>query len=149
MKRGVLDKPIGEFEKRLRLGSLGCRAMSVVAVLLNVLVVLLRNEGNHSALLILNIGIDILVFGFCYTYKILNIDTQKVLLRLYRKERSVISGEILEVSESTKTYMSIECREVNVDGKILFVPVNTIALTNGEKLRIFSASNVIVEVEDI
>lgn len=124
-----------------------CIAICAITIIANVLLTLFTVEATTKLFLIINILVDIVVGMYVYTYYLANISTQKKLIAISQKAREKVSGTVEKISDETITHLSIECVEVKVSERILFMPLNTIQLSCGENIVAYCNSNVIVEVE--
>ena len=124
-----------------------CTAICAIALITNVLLTMFTTETTIKLFLIINILLDIVVGMYVYTYYLANISTQKKLIAISQKAIEKVSGTVEKISDETITHLSIECVEVKVSERILFMPLNTIQLSCGENIVAYCNSNVIVEVE--
>ncbi len=147
MKYSVLNKPMLICEKELKYAKGICIAGIVVALILNLIFTLVSNDSNITLFLVLNILVDIVFGALIYSYYILNIENTKRLLNLYKKERDTLSGTVETVGLERRTHMSIDCVEVKINNRILFLPENTIDLAMGDNVTVYYTSGIIVEVE--
>ena len=147
MKYSVLNKPMLICEKELKYAKGICIAGIVVALILNLIFTLVSSDSNITLFLVLNILVDIVFGTLIYSYYILNIENTKRLLKLYKKERDTLSGTVETVCFERRTHMSIDCVEVKINNRILFLPENTIDLAVGDNVTVYYTSGIIVEVE--
>lgn len=147
MKYSVLKKSEDEARKELKKNELICGAVIAFALILNVVLTLITNDATMTIFLVINIVIDVIVGVFVYTYYLAKIRTQKKLIHLFDKKRETVSGSIENISNDICTHLSVECFEVTLDSRIVFLPIDSIELSCGESIVAHCSSNVIVEVE--
>lgn len=147
MKQSVLMPSSWQYREKLKGRKLLCLLTAVVMVGLNVLFTCLRTEKNHALMLIANILTDSL--GGCFLVYFIQerILSQEKLYRLTVKPKQTVSGTVSCVSGNTVRYMGMDCLEVTVDDRILFLPANTITLKTRDTGAFSVVSGVIVEVE--
>ena len=106
----------------------------------------LRTEENHNWLMLLNILIDICGGWFIIGYVSLCVLPQKKLLSCLAKGKYYIEGSVIEVSQQSVRYMGLDCCEVHLAERRLFLPEDTLSLDAGEKYRFLLCGDIIVEV---
>ena len=69
------------------------------------------------------------------------------LLRLTKHRFSTYYGTVQSVFVVSIRYMDLDCMEVQVDERRLYIPVGTILLTSGNTYRFHLVSHIITEAE--
>lgn len=147
MRYIILNKSEDVARLELKKHKTNCILLIALTLVVNLLLTIFTTDTTMTAFLVINILIDIASGIFVYTYYLANISTQKKLVTIFRKSRDEVKGTVENISEDICTHLAIECVEVRVSGRILFLPINTIELACGEEIIAYCASNVIVEVE--
>ena len=122
-----------------------CVAVAAGVLVLNILFAILRTDSNHNWMLVLNIATDILAGLFLLPFISLRISPQKRLLHLAQQSSERLQITITEISPLPQRYMDMDCYLVSGDGRTLFLPANTLALTEGNTYTLSLVSNIIVE----
>lgn len=124
-------------------------ALAVVTLVINVALCFLRNDANHKTLLFVNIALDVVVGWFEIAFLEGVLFPQKKLLGFYNKNRSLIKGEVCNVSSKSVRIQGVDCLEVTVgrtQTRKFFVPcLNAVDFTQGQTYQFAVVGNVIVE----
>ena len=147
MKYNVLKKSEDLARRELKWNERICGTTIAVAVILNVLFTLITNDSTMTFFLVVNIVIDVVVGVFSYTFYLAKIHTQKKLIALFDKRQETITGCVEKIGSDICTHLSVECFEVTLDSRIVFLPIESIELSCGESIVARCSSNVIIEVE--
>jgi len=145
MKQTILGMPPALYRQKLRQRSFLCIAVATGTLALNILFTALRTDSNHNLMLFLNIAADILAGLFLLPFISLRILPQKRLLRLTQQVSETLRITIAEISPLPQRYMDLDCYPVSGDGRTLFLPANTLELTEGSTYTLSLVSNIIVE----
>lgn len=146
MKQTVLGTDRADFQKRFRRSILLCILVFCAIVFIHVLCTALRTKQNHTAMLIANIGADIIGGSFLIAHLSMCVFPQKKLLHLYDRGNQEIAGQVLEIGESVIHYIGVDCYEIHLPNRRLFLPADTMVLTAHEHYRFRLKGNLIVEV---
>ena len=145
MKQTILGMSSALYRKKLRMRTFLCIAVVAGVLALNILFAALRTDSNHTWMLVLNIAADILAGLFLLPFISLRILPQKRLLQLTEQVPEKLLITISEISPLPQRYMDMDCYPVSGDGRTLFLPANTLALTEGCTYTLSLVSNIIVE----
>lgn len=145
MKQTILGMPPALYRQKLRMRTFLCFAVAVFVLALNILLAALRTDSNHTGMLVLNIAADILAGLFLLPFISLRILPQKRLLQLTEQVPEKLLITISEISPLPQRYMDMDCYPVSGDGRTLFLPANTLELTEGSTYTLSLVSNIIVE----
>ena len=69
-----------------------------------------------------------------------------VSLQLYDRATQEAAGQVLEIGNTVIHYIGLDCYEVSLSDRRLFLPADTMALTAGQNYRFRLKGNLIVEV---
>ncbi len=120
----------------------------VVAVMLNVLFTLLRNDNNHTLFLILNVSIDVLASWFVVGYVCLTVLPMKNLYQLTLRPTEQYEIEITEMGEMVERVEKFNCTRIIAGKRVFFLSESfDVALKVGDKVKLTVASNIVTEVE--
>lgn len=145
MKQTILGMPPALYRQKLRMRTFLCFAVAVFVPALNILLAALRTDSNHTGMLVLNIAADILAGLFLLPFISLRILPQKRLLQLTEQVPEKLLITISEISPLPQRYMDMDCYPVSGDGRTLFLPANTLVLTERNTYTLSLVSNIIVE----
>ena len=145
MKQTILGMPPALYRQKLRQRSFLCIAVATGTLALNILFIALRTDSNHNLMLFLNIAADISAGLFLLPFISLRILPQKRLLQLTQQVSETLRITIAEISPLPQRYMDMDCYPVSGDGRTLFLPANTLELTEGSTYTLSLVSNIIVE----
>lgn len=124
-----------------------CVCSILFTLCLNLFFLSFFDKWNRQLLFFLNVVTDVLCGCCLIAYVELRILPQKKLLRLTKHRFSIYYGTVQSVSGVSSRYMDLDCLEVQVDERRLYVPVGTILLTSGNTCRFHLVSHIITEVE--
>lgn len=126
-----------------------CRYIFLIlaALLCNVLFTAIRTDDNHWLMLVLNILTDAGTGCFLIYHVTDRFLPEKKRYDISVKPGEQIQGTVEAVSETVVRYLDMDCLEVTMNGRRMFLPVNTIRLPVGQKVRLRVVWNVIVEEE--
>ena len=149
MKQTILS-PLSpaRLHRKLLLRSSLCIALALLTAGLNVFLLLTYTEVSYSLHLWLNILSDIFCGIFIIVYSSFRIFPARQLLQLARRKTVPVSGTVQQISDTTTRYLNLDCWEITLDSRRLYLPVRTIQLKIGEFYRFRTASNIIVEAEE-
>lgn len=147
MKQNILGTSTTEYAKIIKKRTVFCVAVVMLAILLNVLFTCLRTDNNHTAMLLLNIFVDITCGAFAIYFVSFYILPQSKLLNLMKKQKEIVHGAVNNVDKQSTMYMGIACYQVMLGDRKLFVPLGTIEMYNKDTLTAQVVSNIVVEVE--
>lgn len=125
-----------------------CIVLALLTAGLNVFLLFTYTEASYSLHLLLNILSDIFCGIFIIAYFSLRIFPARQLLQLTRRKTVPVSGTVQQISDTTTRYLNLDCWEITLDSRRLYLPVRTIQLKTGEFYRFRTASNIIVEAEE-
>ena len=145
MKQTILGMPPALYRQKLRQRSFLCIAVATGTLALNILFTALRTDSNHNLMLFLNIAADISAGLFLLPFMSLRILPQKRLLQLTKQVPETLLITIAEISPLPQRYMDLDCYPVSGDGRTLFLPANTLVLTEQNTYTLSLVSNIIVE----
>ena len=145
MKQTILGMPPALYRQKLRQRSFLCIAVATGTLALNILFTALRTDSNHNLMLFLNIAADILAGLFLLPFISLRILPQKRLLQLTQQVSETLRITIAEISPLPQRYMDMDCYPVSGNGRTLFLPANTLVLTERNTYTLSLVSNIIVE----
>lgn len=146
MKQTVLGTDRAVFQKNLHSNTLLCIFVFCAIVLIHVVCTAGRTEHNHTYMLIANIAADIIGGSFLIARLSICIFPQKKLLQLYDQAAQETSGQVLEIGNSIIHYIGVNCYEVSLENRRLFLPADTMVLTAHMHYRFRLKGNLIVEV---
>jgi len=148
MKQTVFGTDRAAFQKTLRKNILLCAAIFCAVVCIHAVCTLGRTERNHTAMLIANIAADILGGSFLIARLTVCVFPGQKLLRLYDLATGQTAGQVVEIGSTVTHYIGVDCYEVSLEDRRLFLPADTMALTVGSRYRFRLKGNLIVEVCD-
>ncbi len=146
MKQTVFGTDRVIYQKNLRRNTLLCIFVFCAIVCIHVVCTVGRTEHNHTAMLLANIGADIIGGSFLIARLSICILPQKKLLRLYDQATQEATGQVLEIGNSVTNYIGVDCCEISLENRRLFLPAGTMVLTVGQLYRFRLKGNLIVEV---
>ena len=146
MKQTVFGTDRAACQKNLRSNILLCISVLCAIVIVHILCTYLRTEQNHRWMLIANIAADVIGGSFLIARISMCIVPQKKLLRLYGLANQEATGQVLEIGNDLIHYIGLDCYEVSLGNRRLFLPAGTMVLTVGEHYRFRVKGNLIVEV---
>lgn len=144
MNKSILGQPAPIYKKRLLGRIYFCIAAAVITLCLNILLIALRTDSNHTLMLILNIAADTLCGGFLLFEIDMHILPPLRLYRLMLRQKETLSGDLTDIGTKPRRYMDIDCYEVTVGDRKVFLPAGTIQLQEGP-CTLLLVSNIIVE----
>ena len=148
MKQTVFGTDRAVCQKHLRRNILLCAVVFFAVIVIHVVCTLGRTEQNHTLMLIANIAADIIGGSFLIARLSMCIFPQQKLLRLYDQAAQEAAGQVLEIGNTVTHYIGVDCYEVSLENRRLFLPADTMALTVGQFYRFRLKGNLIVEVDD-
>jgi len=148
MKQTIFGTDRAAFQKNLRKNTVYCVLVFCAVVFMHGLCTLGRTEDNHTFMLIANIAADIVGGSFILARLNLCVLPQQKLLRLYDQATQQTAGQVLEVGTSMIHYIGVDCYEVSLPDRHLFLPAGTIQLQKGDTYSFRLKGNLIVEVCD-
>lgn len=128
-----------------------CIAVAAVTVLLNLVLCLLRSDGNANLLKWINILLDVIVGWLLFGYASMEIlPAQKLYSLAMRAEKAGVrlQGTVSEVSEKTEHNNGLTCKAVKLAGETLrrvYLP-EMITLHVGDEVQLLICDNIVVEV---
>ena len=146
MKQTIFGASREEFQKRLRARIILCVCVFCAILMIHGVCTWLRTEQNHTAMLLLNIAADILGGSFLIAQLNIYVLPQLKSLKLYDLAAQETTGQVVEIGESAIHYIGVDCLEVHLPDRRLFLPVGTITLTVGAQYRFRLKGNLVVEV---
>lgn len=145
-KQTVYGTSAGEYQKALKKRLCFDCVLAGVTLVLNILLVILRNDDTHTWFLLANIATDIA----CGVYLIYDLSfrfaPQWRLLKLNDKMKETISGQITEIEPYTTRYANLDCYCVKLGKRRTFLPTDTLQLEVGTEVELTLSGNVILEV---
>ena len=148
MKQTILGADRTVFQKNIRKNILLSILVFCAVVFIHAACTLGRTEHNHTYMLLANILADILGGSFLIARLNLCILPQVKLLRLYDTAVQKTTGQVLEIGASIIHYIGVDCYEVSLPNRHLFLPVDTMTLQEGRSYGFRLKGNLIVEVCD-
>lgn len=147
MKQTVIGQDPLRYRRCLKRRICLCAALVLLTLAGNAAAAAARTEENHTLLLTLNILSDI-ACGFFLVYDIdIRILPGYRLAALMDREKAAVTGTVTHIAPDTVRYMDIDCRQVTVDGRRLFLPAGTLTLNEQEAYHFRVAANIILEAE--
>lgn len=147
MTQDLLGTSPTAYQQMLFRRVLMCVCSILFTLCLNLFLLSFFDKWNRQLLFFLNVITDILCGCALIAYVELRILPQQKLLRLAKHRSSTYYGTIQAVSDVPCRYMDLDCLEVQVDERRLYVPAGTILLTSGNAYRFHLVSHIITEVE--
>lgn len=147
MKQTVLKQPVKTVKRSLFVKTALCILAVVLTLACNLVLALTASDGTNALFCFLNIITDIVCGIFVIWFVSVKILPERVLCRFAEKPMTEYSGEVREQSEKTVRYMDMDCYELAVNDRKLFLPVSSARLQTGETYRFRLVSNVIMEAE--
>lgn len=145
MKQTILGMPPALYRQKLRQRSFLCIAVATGTLALNILFTALRTDSNHNLMLFLNIAADISAGLFLLPFISLRILPQKRLLQLTQQVSETLRITIAEISPLPQRYMDMDCYQISGGMRTLFLPADTLVLTERNTYTLSVVSNIIVE----
>ena len=145
MKQTILGMAPALYRQKLRQRSFLCIAVATGTLALNILFTALRTDSNHNLMLFLNIAADISAGLFLLPFISLRILPQRRLLQLTQQVSETLRITIAEISPLPQRYMDMDCYQISGDTRTLFLPADTLVLTEQNTYTLSLVSNIIVE----
>jgi hypothetical protein len=146
MKQTIFGTDRATCQRNLRVNILLCILVFCAIVVLHAVCTAIRTELNHTYMLIANIGTDVIGGSFLIARLSMCVFPQKKLLQLYDRANQDADGQVLGISDTVIHYIGVDCYEVLLSDRRLFLPADTMALTVGQHYRFRLKGNLIVEV---
>ncbi len=147
MKQTILAMPLPAFRAKLRRGRLLCLGVGLTALALNLAALLFLTRENRTFLWLTSSAVDFLCISFLIFYRDRYLSTPRKLLRLYTGKALDLTGPVSAVSGETLRHMDLDCLQVTVGSRQLFLPVDTIPLEVGKNYRFRIVAGIITEAE--
>lgn len=148
MRQTIFGTDWASCNKKLRANIFLCIAMFLGIAGIHVVCTLGRTEQNHTVMLICNIAADVLGGSLLIARLSLCVFPLKRMLRLYGQANQEAFGEVLALTDTPIHYAGMDCHEVTLSDRRLFLPADTMELTAGIYYRFRLKGNLIVEVCD-
>lgn len=133
-------------QRNVRKNILLCIFVFCAIIFIHVVCTYLRTEHTHTTMLIANIAVDIIGGSFLIARLNMCVLPQQKLLKLYDLATQETVGQVVEIGNSLIHYIGVNCCEVRLPDRRLFLPAGTMALTVGEHYHFRLKGNLIVEV---
>ena len=146
MKQTIFGTDRATCQKNLRVNILLCILVFCAIVVLHAVCTGIRTEHNHTYMLIANIGTDVIGGSFLIARLSMCVLPQKKLLQFYDRANQEADGQVLQIGDTVIHYIGVDCYEVSLSNRRLFLPANTMVLTVGQHYRFRLKGNLIVEV---
>lgn len=147
MKQNILGTSPTKYHRRLYRHIALCAVLAALTLLLNILLTLMLTPENRTLLLWLNVGSDALCGCFVVYRFTRHISRQQKLYRLSVGRGVPCLGTVTHISERTVRHMDLDCLDVTVGERRLFLPAQTISLEIGKPYHFLTTSGVITEAE--
>lgn len=145
-KRSIYGMPPEEYAGKLRKKLIFDLALAGGTLLLNILLVLFRNDQTHIWFMLINILTDI-ACGVYLVYDLsANYMPRRQLWELSGRPMETVSGQITQIEPFTTRYANLDCYCVRLGKRRTFLPVDTLELEVGSQVELALSGNVIVEV---
>lgn len=148
MKQTVLGTDRTVCQKNLRTNILLCIFVFCAVIFIHFVCTLSRTEHNHTYMLLANIAADIIGGSFLIARLSMCIFPQQKLLKLYDWANQEVTGQVLEIGSDLIRYIGVDCYEISLENRRLFLPADTMVLTAHTHYRFRLKGNLIVEVCD-
>lgn len=148
MRQTIFGTDWASCNKKLRANIFLCIAVFLGIAVIHVVCTLGRTEQNHTWMLICNIAADVLGGSFLIARLSLCVFPLKRMLRLYGQANQEAFGQVLSLADTATHYAGMDCYEVTLSDRRLFLPADTMELTAGTHYRFRLKGNLIVEVCD-
>ena len=146
MRQTILGMDRKRFQKTLRTNAVLCIFVFLLILSVHAGCTLLRTDENHTSMLMANIAADIIGGSFLIAWLNMYFFPQKKLLKLYDAATQEAVGEVLEIGNFCTHYIGINCYEVRLSDRRLFLPADTLVITPGTHYHFRLKGNLIVEV---
>lgn len=146
MKQTILGADRSIFQKNIRKNILLCILVFCAITCVHIVCTVGRTAENHTWMLLLNIGADVLGGSFLIASLSICVLPGQKLLRFYDQAAQEADGQVLEIGEDLTHYIGVDCYELSLPDRHLFLPADSIRLTVGENYRFRLKGNLIVEV---
>lgn len=147
MKQNCLGENQYILEDQIRNRVILCVAALLIAIISNIIITLFRTPDNHTALMLLNMALDIAAGWFGVWQLDSFILPYRKLLKLYRKKGTTITGIVETVSEKTERYYDFDCIAATVDGHKVFIIENgSISLVPAQLVTLEVVHGIVKEV---
>ena len=146
MRQTVFGTDRAAYQKKLHTNILLCTLVFFSVASIHIICTCFRTQQNHTYMLIANIAADIIGGSFLIAQLSMCVFPQKKMLQLYDQATQETAGQVLEMGNTTTNYIGMECCEVSLLDRCLFLPINTIVLTVGQHYHFRLKGNLIVEV---
>lgn len=146
MKQTVLKKPLPAVRKAQKCKTALCILAVILTLGFNLALVFTASRSTATLFCILNIVSDVLCGVFLIYYLYTRLLPERVLCRFAGMPMTDYAGVIESLPAQSVRYMDMDCYEVQVNDRTLFLPV-CMDLKPGEAYCFRLASNVIMEAE--
>ena len=125
---------------------LRCVIPAALTAVINIVCLILRTDGNHNFMLMINLLTDWLCGAFLVYYTSCYVLPKKELYRLSCRRREEIQGVIDRIEQQSVRYERLNCVAVYIGQRQLFAPAGLILPKAGKNATFSVAGNVILEV---
>lgn len=148
MKYSILQDTANDFCKKQKRRILYCALLVMMMFCLHILFLLVWQPQNHIFVVMGSIAVDIVGGWFLVYYVTTTILVSRRLFHFYSGRPEKISGQVERISENKVRYMHLDCREVQIGQRRVFVPEGRLPVSCGQKGVFAVVSGVVVEVSN-
>lgn len=123
MKNNVFGRDYNSHKKVFFYRSLCCIVSLISLLLLNILILFIRNEIGKTLSFIINVLLDFIVLTLVTIYYDLYISNNLIILRLFKQNKYTFNGVIEEITTNSVMYNKLECYVVTINNKKYYSPV--------------------------
>lgn len=127
---------------------LRCVIPAALTAVINIMCLILRTDGNHNFMLMINLLTDWLCGVFLVYYTSCYVLPKKELYRLSCRRREEIQGVIDRIEQQSVRYERLNCVAVYIGHRQLFAPAGLTLPKVGGNATFSVAGNVILEVAE-
>lgn len=146
MNQTIFGTDRTSYQRNLRTNILLCIFAFCAVAFIHIVCTLLRTDQNHTAMLVSNIAADMIGGSFLIARLSMCVFPQQKLLKLYDLATQEATGQVVEMGTSMIHYIGVNCYEVSLPDRRLFLPAHTMVLTVGRHYHFQLKGNLIVEV---
>ena len=147
MKYSIFDKDVLQHHKTIKKNVLLCVLSVVFLIIVNLVLLFIRNEIGKVLSFTLNVLLDIIVLTLVCLFYDFKISNDRKILKLFEHKLFSFEGVIVNKSEDTLIYNKIQCHVVTISGKRYYSPVQSkIVFIENKTASITTSKEIILEV---
>jgi hypothetical protein len=147
MKNNIFGNDITLHKKLIHKRVLCCILSVFSLIVLNVILLIFRNNIGKILSLVINVLLDIIGLSLITFYYDFNVSNELKILKLFNQKAYVEKGLISEISTTTIMYNKLECYIVKINNKKYYTPIQSkIEFVLDRNVVINTVKEIILEV---